>query len=130
MCKFRKTNIYGDNGNLNNDELWSKLDERMKDETLNEWTKVSLELTKSLYNDMNEMQSTFSNYKYKSTFWGLFAVIGDFLQVTSTLIVIFTSLTYTRLFGRLGLGVIVIRPQPIEALSIIPQNNTPTKNKY
>ena len=106
---------------LDEKELWAKLDARMKDEKLSDLTKLSITMTKSLYENFNEIQSSFSNFKYRSTFWGLFAVIGDFIQVTATLFVIFSTLTYSRLFGSIGIGVVVIRPQPIQAISLWPR---------
>ena len=106
---------------LDDKELWAKLDVRMKDDKLSDLTKLSITMTKSLYENFNEMQSNFSNFKYRSTFWGIFAVIGDFIQVTATLFVIFSTLTYSRLFGHIGIGVVVIRPQPIQAISLLPR---------
>ena len=113
--------ITSENKTLQLDDLWKKLEERMNDETISDLTKVSLSISKKLANDLHELGSNFETFTYRSTFWGFFAVIGDFLQVISTLIVIFGTLTYTRFFGLLGMGLVVIRPQQAEAISILPK---------
>ena len=106
-----------------NDKLFNALKERMKDEKISQINQYSLEITRSLSKQVNELSSEFKTFTYRSTFWGYFALFGDFLQVFTTLIVIFGTLTYTRCFGLIWMGVEVIRPRPANAWSLFPKIN-------
>ena len=103
------------------EDMWKQLRERMESEKLSDLNKISLEITRDLSINLKKLENNFQTFTYRNTFWGIFAVLGDILHVISTIIVIFGTLTYTRLFGILGLGVVVLRPRPVDGFSIFPK---------
>ena len=102
-------------------ELWKEIDEKLQDESISNLNKVAFEITKQLSTDMNRLNKNFVTFSYSSTFWGVFSIAADVLQVMITLFLLFTTLTYSRFFGAIGLGVRIIQPRPVAAWSIIPE---------
>ena len=101
-------------------KLWDVLSESLDNGNITNLNRVSLQITKQLSNDIDALNSRFTTYTFKSNFWSIFAIFGDLLMVSITVMVLFTTLTYSRFFGLIGLGIQIIRPRPIEAFSIIP----------
>ena len=108
-------------GDLFNETLWNEVKQRMNSKQLTELTKNAILITDQLNTDMENLQNRFNKFTYRSTFWGLFALVGDMLHLITTIIVLFVTLTYTRKFGLLGIGIVIIEPHRANAWSIFPE---------
>ena len=88
--------------NLNNDQL-TKI------------AKFTLEAQQRLEEGLKKLENNVVSYTYRWTFWGFFALIGEFIQWLATLTVIFGILSYSGILGIFGMNVLVLEPRAVNA---------------
>jgi hypothetical protein len=120
--KFTEINIEFNEDLLDNHfinkTLWNELKIELNNNQLSDLGKKAIIVTENLKQKIEKLNTKFTTYTYKSTFWGIFGLIADFISFTVTLMFIFGTLTYTRLFGFIGFGTFLITPKPIQAWEI------------
>ena len=103
-----------------NTEIWDTMMKAIDNDKIKDLNKVSIKITKKLSEDLQKLDSRFTTFTFKSSFWSIFSIMGDFLMVSITILVLFTTLTYSRFFGMLGLGIEIVRPIQVEAFNLMP----------
>jgi hypothetical protein len=60
---------------------------------------------------MKVLDQKVNTYRYTGTFWGYISLIGDSIQMLTSLTVIFGMLSYTNIFGMVGTTLVLITPK-------------------
>src|SRR6266700_4628240 len=71
-----------------------------------------------LNRSIKELETKVNFFRYSSTFWGYFSLVGDSVQMLTTLIVIFGILSYTRIFGIFTPAIVIIEPVRVDCWDI------------
>ena len=76
--------------------------------------------------DLNEMvlgvNFRMNNNRLKFSIWSYISILGDFIRVLTTLVVIFGLITHARLFGCFMSGIVILVPDGVEAWSEMMEN--------
>ena len=110
------------------EQVWKAVIDRVNNSKIKDLNQLSMEYMTNMYSNIDDNVK----FKYHATFWGLFAVVADGLSLITTLLVVFGTLTYTRLFGLLGVGIVIIQPTPINGwnVDLIPDINILPKIEF
>ena len=116
---------------------------RSIEKNFNESKEISLDLTEKLTNQqinilsiwnantqaklnkaLNALDQKVKTYRYTWSFWGNLGLVSNFLQMLTTLTVIFGIVSYSNIFGWIAATIVVIRPQATAwEFSILPKIN-------
>ncbi len=124
-----------ENFNQSHEEL-NEMDYKLNDDQLAKVTAFNTMAQNRLGNALEFLENKMQTFRYTSTFWGYFSLLGNAIQMTTTLIVVFGILSYTRLFGLIASTIIILEPtrvtgwelQLIPDLKLLPDINLDVMN--
>ena len=97
--------------------LSMNLSSKLSQDELKELSIYSMNMQIELSKALNVLEDRVKTYKFSWSFWGHISLVVDFIQMLTTLLVIFGIFSYTNMFGLIG-GTVVVLPQTANAWEV------------
>ena len=94
------------------------LNAHLSSEELSKVALFNIRAQRELSSSLANLNTKFKTYSMTGTLWGIVSLLGDSIQMITTLTVIFGILSYTNFFGIIGANLIIIHPRALQAWEI------------
>ena len=101
-----------------NDKANEIVNTRLSSEELSKVALFNIQAQKALKASMENLNTKFKTYTYHGSFWGYISLIGDSIQMLTSLCVIFGIISFSNIFGIIGATLVIIPARAVDAWEI------------